>query len=91
LRVGPSPAKEGVISIAATTSNPPVAKKVIVGALGYAVSTVLQLVIPGYNPDPLVAQLINGAIGTAAAFLVREETKYLVPALEKAKQYENGI
>jgi hypothetical protein len=80
-----------VISITATTSNPPVAKKVIVGALGYGLATVLQLVIPGYHPDPLVAQLIDAALGTAAAFVVREETKYLVPALEKAKQYENGV
>lgn len=69
---------------------PPVAKKVVFGLLGYGLATVLQLVIPGYHPDPLVAQLIDGALGTAAAFVVREETKYLVPALEKAKEYENG-
>lgn len=71
--------------------SPPVAKKVIVGFLGYAVATVLQLVIPGYHPDPLVAQLIDGVIGTGAAFAVREETKYLVPALAKARQYEDGV
>lgn len=75
----------------APAPSPPVAKKVIFGLLGYGVATVLQLVVPGYHPDPLVAQLIDGAIGTAAAFVVREETKYLVPALEKAKEYENGI
>jgi hypothetical protein len=80
-----------VIYIATTTQNPPVAKKVVFGLLGYGVATVLQLVVPGYHPDPLVAQLINGVIGTAAAFAVREETKYLVPALEQAKQYERGI
>lgn len=73
------------------TSNPPVAKKVIVGALGYGVTAILQAVVPGYHPDPLVAQLINAAIGTGAAFAVKEQLKYLVPALEKAKQYENGI
>lgn len=75
----------------AEAPNPPVAKKVVAGLLGYGVATVLQLVIPGYHPDPLVAQLINGAIGTASAFIAREQTKYLVPALEKAKQYEDGI
>lgn len=74
-----------------TATNPPVAKKVVFGLLGYGLATVLQLVIPGYHPDPLVAQLIDGALGTAAAFVVREETKYLVPALEKAKEYENGV
>lgn len=75
----------------APAPNPPVAKKVVAGLLGYGLATVLQLVVPGYHPDPLVAQLIDGAIGTAAAFVVREETKYLVPALEKAKEYEDGI
>lgn len=79
-----------MIPIAAST-NPPVAKKVLVGAFGYAVALVLQLVIPGYHPDPLVAQLIDGAIGTTAAFTVREEAKYLIPALTKAQEYESGI
>lgn len=71
-------------------ASPPVAKKVIVGFLGYAAAALLQLVVPGYHPDPLVAQLIDGAIGTGAAFLVREEIKYLVPALAKAREYEGG-
>lgn len=75
----------------APAASPPVAKKVLVGAFGYAVALGIQALIPGYHPDPLVAQLIDGAIGTAAAFVVREETKYLVPALEKAKEYEDGV
>lgn len=75
----------------AATQNPPVAKKVIVGLLGYGLATVLQLVIPGYSPDPLVAQLIDGAVGTGAAFIVREEVKYLVPALAKAREFESGV
>lgn len=79
------------MSTASAQPSPPVAKKVIVGFLGYALAAVLQLVVPGYHPDPLVAQLIDGAIGTGAAFLVREETKYLVPALAKAREYENGV
>lgn len=73
------------------SQNPPVAKKVIVGILGYAAAAVIQLVVPGYHPDPLVAQIIDGVIGSGAAFLVREETKYLVPALNKAREYEDGI
>jgi hypothetical protein len=75
----------------AAAPNPPVAKKVIVGALGYALAVGLQLIVPGYHPDALVAQLIDGAVGAGAAFLVREETKYLVPALNKAKEYETGV
>jgi hypothetical protein len=75
----------------APASNPPVAKKVIAGFLGYGVALAIQALIPGYHPDPLVAQLIDGAIGTASAFVVREETKYLVPALQKARKYENGV
>lgn len=79
------------MSIVTEQPNPPVAKKVIVGALGYAAAAVLQAVAPGYHPDPFVAQLINGAIGTGAAFLVKEQLRYLVPALTKARQYEEGI
>lgn len=73
------------------SQNPPVAKKVIVGILGYAAAAVIQLIVPGYHPDPLIAQVIDGVIGSGAAFLVREETKYLVPALNKAREYESGI
>ena len=74
-----------------STPNPPVAKKVLVGLIGYAAALGIQALIPGYHPDPIVAQIIDGAVGSAAAFIVREETKYLVPALEKAKEYESGI
>lgn len=76
----------------ATTAapNPPVAKKVLVGIFGYGIALAIQALIPGYNPDPIVAQLIDGAVGSVAAFVVREETKYLVPALTKAKEYEDG-
>lgn len=70
--------------------NPPVAKKVLVGIFGYGIALAIQALIPGYHPDPIVAQLIDGAVGSAAAFVVREETKYLVPALEKAKEHEDG-
>lgn len=70
--------------------TPPVAKKVLVGIFGYGIALAIQALIPGYHPDPIVAQLIDGAVGSAAAFVVREETKYLVPALEKAKEYEDG-
>ncbi len=79
------------MSTATEQSSPPVAKKVIVGLLGYGVVAVLQAVIPGYNPDPIVAQLIDAAIGSGAAFAVREEVKYLVPALNAARKYEGGV
>lgn len=75
----------------APAPSPPVAKKVLVGIFGYAIALGIQALIPGYHPDPIVAQVIDGVVGSAAAFVVREETKYLVPALEKAKEYENGI
>jgi hypothetical protein len=76
-----------VIHIAATPApTPPVARKVIYGALGYAVATVIQLVIPGYHPDPLIQQVIDGVVGTGAAFLAKEEVKYLIPALAKAQE-----
>lgn len=70
----------------ATAPTPPVARKVIYGALGYAVATVIQLVIPGYHPDALVQQVIDGVVGSGAAFLVKEEVRYLVPALAKARE-----
>lgn len=73
-----------------TAPAPPVAKKVIVGFLGYAVALVVQALIPGYHPDPVVAQFIDGAIGTVSAFAVREEVKYLVPALAKAREHEDS-
>lgn len=79
------------MSTATEQPNPPVAKKVIVGLLGYGLATLLQAVIPGYSPDPIVAQLIDAAVGSGASFAVREEVKYLVPALAKARKYENGV
>lgn len=75
----------------ATAPTPPVAKKVIAGFLGYAIALAIQAVVPGYHPDPLVAQLIDGAVGTGAAFIAKEELRYLVPALTKAREYEDGI
>jgi hypothetical protein len=68
------------------TVNPPVSKKVISGLLAAGVAAVLQAIIPGYNPDPLVASLITAAVGSGTAFIVREELKYLVPATKAAKQ-----
>lgn len=70
--------------------SPPIAKKVIVGVLGFVLAAVIQQVAPGYSPDPIVAQLIDAGIGGAAAFAVREEVKYLAPALVKAREYEDG-
>lgn len=67
-----------------TTTAVPVSKKVWVGFLAALVATVIQAVIPGYTPDPTVAALITAVVGYAASFLVKEEKKYLQPALANA-------
>lgn len=69
--------------MSATEPHVPVAKKVIVGFLLAAVAAVIQQVVPGYSPDAIVQQGIDIVVGLGAAYIVKEEARYLVPALER--------
>lgn len=67
----------------APTQNPPLSRKIIVGFLFAVVAAVLQAVAPDYNPDPLVQSAISIAVGYAASWAVKEQLKYLLPAVAK--------
>lgn len=69
-----------------TAAPVPISKKVWVGFLASVIATVIQAVVPGYTPDPAVAAIITAVIGYASSFLVKEEKKYLQPALANADQ-----
>lgn len=59
----------------------PFSKKVLVGFFTYLVVAVIQAVLPGYNPDPIVEQFIAAAVGFAAQWAVKEQERYLKLAL----------
>lgn len=73
-----------------TTVSPPLSRKVIAAAVGAAIATAIQAVIPGYNPDPLVQDVIVTAVAAVSGYAYREEVKYLVPALQAAQDYVNS-